>query len=453
MKHFFTKIMAISGIIFMLPFVGIAQQTYVPDDNFEQQLIDLGLDWGPLDDYVLTGNIDTLTRLYVYEKEIHDLTGIEDFAALKKLDCYDNFITNLDLSSCNAMEDLNCYRNGLTSLNLNNCSSLVYLRCYNNALTVLDVGDCTSLEFLNCKMNSLTSLDLHNCTALEELVCTDNLLTSINTNGLVALKFLYCYGNAITSLNVITNSALYELDCNNNALTAFNASGCTHLEWLFCPQNALISLNLSNCTSLDWLICNDNALTSIDISDNTALRFLSCNNNLLTSLDVSMNAGLLQLICNDNALTSLNLKNGTNTNMQGNQNYAGLDVRGNPNLACIQVDDAAASSGYLYWNKDASAVYSEDCGINAVEYLLSESVISLYPNPASSDVNIQSTVGSRQSAVVEFFDLNGRKLLEKHIPAGTEETEIDVSQLLCGMYFCRITAQECSTTKKITIQR
>ena len=45
-----------------------AQQTYVPDDNFEQALIDLGYDTGVLDDYVPTANINTVTTLDVFAK-------------------------------------------------------------------------------------------------------------------------------------------------------------------------------------------------------------------------------------------------------------------------------------------------------------------------------------------------------------------------------------------------
>ena len=39
-------------LIILIPFVGLCQQTFIPDDNFEQALIDLGLD-DILDDYVL----------------------------------------------------------------------------------------------------------------------------------------------------------------------------------------------------------------------------------------------------------------------------------------------------------------------------------------------------------------------------------------------------------------
>ena len=36
-------------ILLCLPILTLAQQTYVPDDNFEQELINLGYDIGPLD--------------------------------------------------------------------------------------------------------------------------------------------------------------------------------------------------------------------------------------------------------------------------------------------------------------------------------------------------------------------------------------------------------------------
>jgi len=452
MKHYFTLIIAITIIALMMPFNGNAQQTYVPDDNFEQALIDLGLDSGPLDDYVPTANIDTLTTLYVEEKEISDLTGIEDFAALKKLDCYDNSITTLDVSNCTALEDLDCYRNGMTSLNVSTCSALVYLRCYDNLLTTLDVGGCTSLEFINCKINSITSIDVRNCPVLEELVCIENSLTSINTAGLTALKYLYCYDNEITSLDVSTNSAMYDLQCNNNAMTTLNASGCADLDWLFCSENALTSIDISNCTSMSWLICSGNQLTSLDVSTNTALESIMCNNNLLTSLDVSMNTGLMQLICHDNELTMLNLKNGNNTNMQGDEEYAGLDARVNPNLLCIQVDDAAASSGYQFWYKDATAGYSEDCGLGVVEDLFSASDILLYPNPVRNEFRVLSSEFQVSRATLQLFGVDGRMLLEKQIPKGSEEITVDVRSLHSGLYFCRITVGNKSATKKVAIE-
>ena len=80
----------------------ISAQTYVPDDNFEQALIDLGYD-DVLDDYVVTDSINTVTTLNVENDSISDLTGIEGFTALTNLNCSYNQLTSLDMSSNTAL--------------------------------------------------------------------------------------------------------------------------------------------------------------------------------------------------------------------------------------------------------------------------------------------------------------------------------------------------------------
>ena len=50
--------------------------TYVPDDAFEQALVDLGLDTLPLNDFVFDSAIDTVLNLNVSGKGIYDLSGI-----------------------------------------------------------------------------------------------------------------------------------------------------------------------------------------------------------------------------------------------------------------------------------------------------------------------------------------------------------------------------------------
>ena len=64
--------MKIITIFLLIAFsVIFAQKTYVPDDKFEQALIDLGYDT-TLDDSVLTANISDVTSLDVMDKEISD---------------------------------------------------------------------------------------------------------------------------------------------------------------------------------------------------------------------------------------------------------------------------------------------------------------------------------------------------------------------------------------------
>jgi|TARA_B110001454_G_scaffold150462_1_gene139786 hypothetical protein len=88
------KKVAILFIVLLTSSFVFTQNTYVPDNNFEQALIDLGYDT-ILDDSVLTTNISGVTSLNVGEKEISDLTGIEAFAALTQLECWNNQLTSL----------------------------------------------------------------------------------------------------------------------------------------------------------------------------------------------------------------------------------------------------------------------------------------------------------------------------------------------------------------------
>ena len=74
-----------------MPLISLAQQTYIPDDNFEQALIDKGYD-EVLDDSVFTNNIKTILLLEIVSLKIKDLTGIESFSSLVKLDCSFNRI-------------------------------------------------------------------------------------------------------------------------------------------------------------------------------------------------------------------------------------------------------------------------------------------------------------------------------------------------------------------------
>ena len=94
--------------------------------------------------------------------------------------------------------------------------SLTVLSCYNNSLTELDVSDCTALTYLDCDNNSLTSLDVSANTALTLLFCDNNQLTSLDVSANTALTLLFCDNNQLTSLDISQNTALTTLWCADN---------------------------------------------------------------------------------------------------------------------------------------------------------------------------------------------------------------------------------------------
>jgi hypothetical protein len=79
--------------------------------------------------------------------------------------------------------------------------------------------------------------------------------------------------------------------------------------------------------------------------------------------------------------------------------------------------------------------------------------LNIYPNPTAGKFNVQCSMFKVEDATIEIYDLTGKKLIQKQIPSGTENVEIDVSHLKNGVYFCRLVFEKYSTTEKIIIQK
>ena len=187
---------------------------HFPDENFRGLVAHYCHkdDGGTLSQDELNG----VTELYVVYAHIKDLTGIELFPNLKKLDCKHNDLTRLDVSKNTKLTVLYCESNQLTSLDLSKNTALTELNCQYNQLTSLDLSQNTALTMLDCALNPLTSLDVSNNTALTDLNCKSNQLTGLDLSKNTALKALYCSNNQLTSLNVSKNTELDTLDCSGN---------------------------------------------------------------------------------------------------------------------------------------------------------------------------------------------------------------------------------------------
>ena len=189
-------------LVITLSNLTIAQTTAIPDTNFEQALIDLGLD-ATIDGVVLTANIDTLTYLDIWiQTYIFDITGIEDFTALTYLSCMGSPITSLDVSQNTALTFLNCAGTNITSLDVSQNTALITLHADSTELTSLNVSNATALTNLSCGETFLTSLDVSNNTLLTYLKCDYNQLTSLDVSQNTLLTSLWCENNQLTCLNV-----------------------------------------------------------------------------------------------------------------------------------------------------------------------------------------------------------------------------------------------------------
>jgi len=336
--------------------------TNFPDENFRNYVAGTSIDKNA-DGYLSDEEIAAVTKLYVSEKNIASLKGIEFFTALTLLYCYNNQLTSLDVSKNTVLETLFCSRNHLTSLDVSKNTALTLLSCSSNQLASLDVSKNTALTELNCSNNQIkekqmlalvnslptvtegyfdviTTKDSNEqnvCTKPQVKIATDKGWKVYAFNGEKWEEYAGSDpGIAINATNfpdenfraVVAGTDIdkdadgYLSDEEIAAVTRLIATQknitslkgiefFTALTKLYCANNQLTSLDVSNNTKLESLSCDNNQLTSLDLSKITALVQLFCYNNQLTSLDVSKNTALEYLFCYNNQLTSLDVSKNT----------------------------------------------------------------------------------------------------------------------------------------------
>ena len=419
----------------------------IPDANFEQALIDLGHDRdNTVNQSISLINAQSIVRLDVFnpvnntslpnvDAKITNLTGIEAMTSLTSLDCSDNELTTLNLSSNTA---------------------LTRLRANNNKLTDLDISGLTLLTSLSVRNNQLTSLNIQS---------TDNtLITSLDVIGNPSIcvevndedyrpdtGWAFSVGTVFSEdCNTLINTKVAIPDANfeqalidlghdtdntvNQSISLINAQSITRLD-IFNPDN---NSNLPNVdakitdltgigamTSLTYLDCSQNELTTLDLNSNTALTGLRVINNQLTDLDISGLTLLTSLSVRNNQLTSLNIQSTDNTLLTS------LDVVGNSSI-CVQVNDEdyRPDTGWLF---DSGTIFSEDCeeALSIDKNQLKES-ISIYPNPVSDILRIQ-ILNQIQLKKIQIYNVIGELLKEEKI-----YNTVQISDLSTGIFFVKI---------------
>lgn len=178
-----------------IPSTGVAiDETNFPDANFRNWV--LGQTYGA--DGVLTAEeIAAVTYIRVTNLSIRNLKGIEHFTALKSLDCFQNYLTSLDLSKNTALTGVYCFNNRLTSLNVSGCTALTELDCNENQLARLDVSGCPALNRLYCYKNRIKDNKM------------DSLIMSLPvvSDGVMNVIFDYNEGNDMTRAQVAAAKA------------------------------------------------------------------------------------------------------------------------------------------------------------------------------------------------------------------------------------------------------
>jgi len=128
----------------------------IPDEAFLNALIELGVDTNG-DGAISPSEAEVIPHLDVSERRISDITGIEAFINLERLNCWKNQLTGLDVSQNTTLTYLYCAYNQLTSLDVSNNTALIVLHCFGNQLSSLDISNNFSLK--NIQLRDMPSLN------------------------------------------------------------------------------------------------------------------------------------------------------------------------------------------------------------------------------------------------------------------------------------------------------
>ena len=305
-----------------------------------------------------------VTEIDVENKYISNLSGIEFFPNLKKLNCGHNRLTSLDVSKNTELTYLKCSYNRLTELDMSKNTELTYLDCGSNKITSLQADNCTNLTVIFTGSNKYKVEVYRSTRILDPSILpgnfdisrvrnlkgatqnADGTLTVQEGGGKVTYEYR-CVGEIYKpfTLNVTETDdpnagivppvtppsgggdsiainasnfpdpdfrtyvkAEFDKD-NNNSLSDTERKTATVIN----VKDKLIETleGIEFFPNLKELDCSINQLSRLDVSQNTALEKLDCSTNQLASLNLSKNAKLKYLYCSQNELTSLDVSKNT----------------------------------------------------------------------------------------------------------------------------------------------
>ena len=483
-----------------------AQYTQVPDSNFEQALIDLGIDSeGILDGQFLTADAENVSLLDVDNRNINDLTGIEAFVNLEWLDAFANNIASIDLnlitspvlstlilgnnnlvtidlSPLNFIVNLNLQGNNIQNLVVANHNNLFGLGVRNQTIINLTITNCPNLQLLDFDNTSIQNIDLSGAPFLKEVLCAESLIQSLDFTNNPNLEEVYASNSSLSSINLPNNPNLEILDIDNCQLTELDVTNCTSLWYLSCGTNSLTNLNLSGNPLLAELRCWENQLTNLDLSQNSNINLISCFDNQLTNINLTNAINLDTLGCHNNPLEILlNITDCINLNTLYSPNtlLSELDISqssslfnvtldDNPNLqlvnlkngnnesistffafncpqfSCLVVDDPLADNDNIFVEANTILVGNvEDCNLSISENEL-QNLIDIYPNPVKDILFIKNNTGI-EIEKIKVYNILGKVVLREN----NSFNHLNLSDLTSGILFVKIATENGIITKKI----
>lgn len=362
------QLLAILGFFCSFAVVG---QTLIPDANFEQFLVDQGIDNNGLTGDILNADAAAVTDLNVTRNDITDFTGLEAFVNVVTLNLGQSLVASYPLSTLTLLEELNFARNtALTTLDLSQNLELRELIFNNDTapplLTTLDLSNNTKLENLNVRtVRSITSLTLPVTDTLTDIYVANLSVPIIDLSQLTGDFNFRIVGSDVFVTIVYPNKkdALKRLELSSINFPTVDVSEMIGLERLGLFSTDIETLILPNTTTFTNLtvwhhdfggtldLSPVSALTDLDIrfartvpldidlTFNPLIRNLGLTQNMMNNVDVTQNPDLTTFRVYDNNLTNLDVTQNLDLNrLEAYQNQLpGVDLSQNLDLQYLNL--------------------------------------------------------------------------------------------------------------------
>jgi hypothetical protein len=244
---------------------GFDDVVYIPDPVLKAQLTqysDLDRNGDKEIQYTEARNFNI--PLFLINKGITDMTGIEAFISLPELNVNSNAITYLDVRNLPMLQQLHCAANNIETLLLGSHPDMWVLNAFDNNLTVLDASGLIHLTELNVNHNRLTSIQFASNQPCD-LDLSYNELASFNVSR-TTVTSLKIDHNKLTSL-VLAEGIMSNLNCSDNLLTSLNVSQMHSMNTANVSNNRLSSLDISTVAMQNFEGRGNPDLTCIKVYD------------------------------------------------------------------------------------------------------------------------------------------------------------------------------------------
>ncbi|APX99674.1 T9SS type B sorting domain-containing protein [Lacinutrix venerupis] len=337
-------------ILFLFCFVNVAlyaQTTPIPDTNFEQELINQGIDTNGLNGNVLNTDAQSITNLTLAGTNITDITGINAFINLTNLDLGNNQVITVSLTALTQLVSFRTNDNEvLASVDFSQNVLLEEIFIHGNfpyttlpPITTIDLSQNLNLisfdgDFLNNVTdiiwpitNTLTTIDIR---YLADTTLDFSLLSGLedlNIGGSSANNVVITLPNVFTNLKYlrITSIDIPTIDISNYINLESIYFWGTYVENLLLPnsntltdifiinhdiQNPLDFSVLPNLTDLD-ITSNQTTPLVVDVTQNILLENVDLSYNDINTIDLTQNINLEELSIGANNLTALDVTQNT----------------------------------------------------------------------------------------------------------------------------------------------